>query len=47
VAEGAGTAVLTLLWLACLILGVGGQATTQAISNCGLVAAAARPEWPA
>jgi diguanylate cyclase (GGDEF)-like protein/PAS domain S-box-containing protein len=38
--EGAGIAVLTLLWLACLVLGVGGQETTQAISNFGLIVAA-------
>ena len=34
-------AVLALLWLACLVLGVGGPQTTQAISNFGLIAAAA------
>jgi diguanylate cyclase (GGDEF)-like protein/PAS domain S-box-containing protein len=39
-AEGAGIAALTLTWLACLVLGVGGQETTQAISNFGLIAAA-------
>jgi len=33
--------VLTLLWLAPLVLGLGGQQTTQAISNFGLIAAAA------
>ena len=38
--EGAGIAVLTLMWLACLVLGVGGQETTQAISNFGLIVAA-------
>src|SRR4029453_12858073 len=40
-AECAGIAVLTLLWLAPLVLGLGGQQTTQAISNFGLIAAAA------
>ena len=39
--ECAGIAVLTLLWLVCLVLGLGGQQTTQAISNFGLIAAAA------
>ena len=39
--ECAGMAVLTLLWLVCLVLGLGGQQTTQAISNFGLIAAAA------
>ncbi|HSO53561.1 MAG TPA: PAS domain S-box protein, partial [Actinomycetes bacterium] len=34
-------AVLALVWLACLVLGVGGPQTTQAISNFGLIAAAA------
>ena len=34
--ECAGIAVLTLLWLVCLVLGLGGQQTTQAISNFGL-----------
>ena len=34
-------AFLALLWLACLVLGVGGPPTTQAISNFGLIAAAA------
>ena len=34
-------AVLALLWLACLVLGVGGPQITQAISNFGLIAAAA------
>jgi diguanylate cyclase (GGDEF)-like protein/PAS domain S-box-containing protein len=40
-AECAGMAVLALLWLACLVLGVGGPQTTKAISNFGLIAAAA------
>ncbi|HJU02898.1 MAG TPA: diguanylate cyclase, partial [Actinomycetes bacterium] len=39
--ECAGIAVLTLLWLAFLVPGVGGQQVTQAISNFGLIAAAA------
>jgi diguanylate cyclase (GGDEF)-like protein/PAS domain S-box-containing protein len=39
--ECAGIGVLTLLWLVCLVLGLGGQQTTQAISNFGLIAAAA------
>src|SRR5215216_2506341 len=39
--ERAGIAVLTLLWLICLVLGLGGQQVTQAISNLGLIAAAA------
>ena len=33
-------AILALCWLACLVLGVGGPQTTQAISNFGLIAAA-------
>ncbi len=33
-------AVLSLLWLACVVLGLGGPQTTQAISNFGLIAAA-------
>ncbi|HTE70923.1 MAG TPA: hypothetical protein VK942_19560, partial [Actinomycetes bacterium] len=41
VAECASMAVLAVLWLACLVLGVGGPQTTQAISNFGLIAAAA------
>jgi diguanylate cyclase (GGDEF)-like protein/PAS domain S-box-containing protein len=40
-AECAGMAFLAVLWLACLVLGVGGPPTTQAISNFGLIAAAA------
>jgi hypothetical protein len=40
VAECAGMAILAVLWLACLVLGVGGARTTQAISNFGLIAAA-------
>jgi diguanylate cyclase (GGDEF)-like protein/PAS domain S-box-containing protein len=40
-AECAGMAVLALLWLACLVLGVGGPQTTKAISNFGLIATAA------
>jgi diguanylate cyclase (GGDEF)-like protein/PAS domain S-box-containing protein len=40
VAECAGMAVVAVLWLACLVLGVGGAQTTQAISNFGLIAAA-------
>jgi hypothetical protein len=39
--ECAGIAVLTLLWLACLVLGAGGPRATQAMSNFGLIAAAA------
>ncbi|HJU00940.1 MAG TPA: hypothetical protein VJ966_07000, partial [Actinomycetes bacterium] len=39
--ECAGIAVLALLWLAFLVPGVGGQQVTQAISNFGLIAAAA------
>ena len=41
VAEGAGIVVLTMLWLACLVSGMGGPKTTAAISNVGLIAAAA------
>jgi diguanylate cyclase (GGDEF)-like protein/PAS domain S-box-containing protein len=40
VAEGVAMAVLALLWLACLMLGLGGPQTTQAMSNFGLIAAA-------
>jgi len=40
-AEWATTVVIALLWLAYLVLGVGGPQTTQAISNFGLIAAAA------
>ena len=39
--ECAGIAVVALLLLVCLVLGLGGQQTTQAISNFGLIAAAA------
>ena len=39
-AECAAMAVVALLWLVCLVLGLGGQQTTQAISNFGLIAAA-------
>jgi hypothetical protein len=39
VAECAAMAVVALLWLACLVLGVGGARATQAISNFGLIAA--------
>jgi hypothetical protein len=39
--ECIGVAVLTVAWLVCLVLGLGGQQTTQAISNFGLIAAAA------
>jgi diguanylate cyclase (GGDEF)-like protein/PAS domain S-box-containing protein len=41
VVECAGIGVIALLWLACLVLGVGGPRATQAISNFGLIAAAA------
>ena len=47
-AECAGMAFLAVLWLACLVLGVGGPQTTQAISDFGLIAAAAcagSPVW--
>ena len=40
-AEQATIAVVALLWLTCLVLGVGGPRATQAISNFGLIAAAA------
>ena len=40
-AERAAIAVVALLWLTCLVLGVGGPRATQAISNFGLIAAAA------
>ena len=40
-AERATIAVVALLWLTCLVLGVGGPRATQAISNFGLIAAAA------
>jgi hypothetical protein len=40
VAECAAMGILAVLWLACLVLGVGGAQTTQAISNFGLIAAA-------
>jgi diguanylate cyclase (GGDEF)-like protein/PAS domain S-box-containing protein len=39
--ECATMAMLTLFWLAYMVLGVGGPQTTQAISNFGLIAAAA------
>ena len=38
-AECAGMAVVALLWLACLVSGLGGQRVTQAVSNFGLIAA--------
>jgi hypothetical protein len=38
--ECGAMAILALCWLACLVLGVGGPQTTQAISNFGLIAAA-------
>src|SRR4029453_5701640 len=38
--ECIGVAVLTVAWLVCLVLGLGGQQTTQAISNFGLIIAA-------
>ncbi|HJW61588.1 MAG TPA: hypothetical protein VJ931_18300 [Actinomycetota bacterium] len=38
--ECAAMAVVALLWLACLVLGLGGPRATQAISNFGLIAAA-------
>jgi hypothetical protein len=41
VAECAGIGVVALLWLACLVLGAGGPRATQAMSNFGLIAAAA------
>jgi diguanylate cyclase (GGDEF)-like protein/PAS domain S-box-containing protein len=41
VVECAGIGIIALLWLACLVLGVGGPRATQAISNFGLIAAAA------
>ena len=41
VGEWVTTSVIALLWLACLVLGVGGPRATQAISNFGLIAAAA------
>jgi hypothetical protein len=41
VAECAAMAVLALVWLACLVLGVGGPRATQAISSFGLIVAAA------
>ena len=47
VAECAAMGLLAVLWLACLVLGVGGASTTQAISNFGLIAAAGRPGAPA
>ena len=40
-AEQATITVVSLLWLTCLVLGVGGPRATQAISNFGLIAAAA------
>jgi len=40
-AEQVTIAVVALLWLTCLVLGVGGPRATQAISNFGLIAAAA------
>jgi diguanylate cyclase (GGDEF)-like protein/PAS domain S-box-containing protein len=40
VAECAGTAIVALLWLACLVGGLGGPRVTQAVSNFGLIAAA-------
>ena len=40
-AERAAIAIVALLWLTCLVLGVGGPRATQAISNFGLIAAAA------
>jgi diguanylate cyclase (GGDEF)-like protein/PAS domain S-box-containing protein len=39
-AECAAVAVVFVLWMVSLVLGVGGQETTQAISNFGLVVAA-------
>ena len=39
-AECAGIVIVTLLWMACLVAGVGGPKTTAAISNFGLIAAA-------
>jgi diguanylate cyclase (GGDEF)-like protein/PAS domain S-box-containing protein len=41
VAECAGIVGVTVLWLACLVSGAGGPKTTAAISNFGLIAAAA------
>ena len=41
VAECACIGMVALLWLAYLVLGVGGPQATQAISNFGLIAAAA------
>jgi diguanylate cyclase (GGDEF)-like protein/PAS domain S-box-containing protein len=40
-AECAAMAVVALLWLACLVSGLGGQRVTQAVSNFGLIAAPA------
>jgi len=40
-AECTGTAVMAVLWLTCLVWGLGGPQTTQAVSNFGLIAAAA------
>ncbi len=40
-AECAAMAVVALLWLASLVWGLGGPRATQAISNFGLIAAAA------
>jgi hypothetical protein len=42
VADCAAMGLLAVLWLACLVLGVGGASTTRAISDFGLIAAA---EW--
>jgi hypothetical protein len=45
--ECAGMAILALCWLACLVLGVGGQQTTHAMALDALAhAAAARGDQP-